>query len=62
MAAASPSTGWLSISEDNAEACPAAADSTAISADHAATSTLTGELLRRWCLIYFLGDLALMVC
>lgn len=62
MAATSPSPGWISISENNAEACPAAADSTAVSTDHATASTLTGETLRRWCLLYFLRDLALMVC
>lgn len=47
MAATSSSAGWISVSEDNAEACPAAADSTAVSTDHAAASTLTGETLRR---------------
>lgn len=61
MAAASPSQGWISVSENNAEACPAAADSTAVSTDHATASTFRGETLRRRCLIQFLGDLALMV-
>lgn len=51
MAAASPSAGWISVSENNAEACAAAADSTAVSTDHATAFTLTGETLRRWCLI-----------
>lgn len=62
MAAATPSAGWISISKNNAEACPAAADGTAVSTDHATASTLTGETLRRWCLVYFLGDLVLVVC
>lgn len=62
MAAASPSQGWISISENNAEACPAAANSSAVSTDYATASTLRGETLRRRCLIHFLGDLVLMVC
>lgn len=62
MAAAPPSPGWVSISENNAEACSTAADCTAVSTDHATASTLRGETLRRWCLIYVLGDPALIVC
>lgn len=62
MAAASPSPSWISVPEDNAEACPAAADSTAVSTNHATTSTSTGETFRRWYLLYFVGDLTLTVC
>lgn len=62
MAAAPPSAGWVPVSENNAEARSAAADSTAVSTDHAAASTLRGETLTRWCLIYILGDPALTVC
>lgn len=61
MAAASTSPSWISVPEDNAEACPAAADSTAVSTDHATASTFTGETLRRWYLIYFVSDLTVML-
>lgn len=48
MAAAPAPAGWVPVSENNAEACSAAADSTAVSTDHATASTLRGETLRRW--------------
>lgn len=48
MAAAPASAGWVPVSENNAEARSAAADSTAVSTDHATASTLRGETLRRW--------------
>lgn len=44
MAAATSSAGWISISKNNAEACPAAADGTAVSTDHATASTLTDNV------------------